>query len=67
MLAQFAGGALGFALIAALAGSLLLGPPANAIVTKPMPGGVPAAFLSEALIAFVLMSVVLTVSNAPAR
>jgi aquaporin Z len=64
--AQFLGGALGFALIARLAGSFLLGPPANAIVTKPGSGGVPVAFVSETLIAFVLMSIVLIVSNAPA-
>jgi aquaporin Z len=64
VLAQFFGGAIGFALIARLAGSLLVRPPANAIVTKPGPGGVTAAFFSELLIAFVLMSIVLAVSNA---
>ncbi len=57
VLAQFVGGAIGFALVAKLAGSRLLGPPAHAIVTKPGPGGVPAAIVSEARIA---------VSNAPA-
>jgi aquaporin Z len=66
VLAQFVGGAIGFALIARLAGALLVGPPANAIVTKPGPGGTPAAFFSESLIAFVLMGTVLAVSNAPA-
>jgi aquaporin Z len=66
ILAQFAGGAIGFALIAMLAGPLLVGAPAHAIVTKPGPAGTPGAFVSEALIAFVLMGVVLFVSNAPA-
>jgi aquaporin Z len=65
--AQFAGGALGFAIVALLAGSALVGPPSNAIVTKPGPDGPAAAFLGEALISFVLMTVVLIVSNAPPR
>lgn len=66
VVAQFVGGTIGLGLIAAFAGRLLLDPPAHAIVTKPGPGGVPEAFASEAFIAFLLMSVVLTVSNAPA-
>jgi aquaporin Z len=64
--AQFAGGAVGFMLIAGLAGPSLLGPPAHAIVTKPGTAGATVAFASEAFIAFVLMSVVLAISNAPA-
>jgi aquaporin Z len=64
VIAQFAGGALGFSLIAALAGSALTGPPVNGIVTLPGPRGPLVAFAAEAVLAFVLMSVVLIVSNA---
>jgi aquaporin Z len=64
VIAQFAGGAVGFSLIAAVAGSALTGPPVNGIVTHPGPGGPLVAFATEAVLAFVLMSVVLTVSNA---
>ena len=66
VLAQFVGGFAGFALVAALAGPLLLGPPNHAIVTKPGPAGAAVAFVAEASIAFALMSVVLAFSNAPA-
>ncbi len=66
-IAQFAGGAAGFALIAALAGHRLIDPPTRAIVTRPGDAGTPAAFAGEAIIAFVLMSTVLAVSNAPRR
>lgn len=65
VIAQFAGGALGLSLIAAFAGSALTGPPVNGIVTHPGPHGPLAAFATEAVLAFVLMSVVLTISNAP--
>lgn len=64
--AQFVGGVAGFALVAAIAGPLLLGPPNHAIVTKPGQAGALVAFVAEAAIAFVLMSVVLAFSNAPA-
>jgi aquaporin Z len=66
-LAQFAGGAVGFFIIAALAGAALIGPPAHAIVTRPGAAGTAAAFVAEAIISFVLMSVVLSVSNASKR
>jgi len=64
VIAQFAGGALGFALIAALARSALIAPPVNAVATVPGPRGPLVAFAAEAVLAFVLMTVVLTVSNA---
>jgi aquaporin Z len=64
VIAQFAGGALGFSLIAAFAGSALTGPPVSGIVTRPGPRGPLVAFATEAVLAFVLMSVVLIVSNA---
>jgi aquaporin Z len=66
-LAQFAGGAVGFAAIAALAGAPLLEPPTHAIVTRPGPAGTATAFIAECAISFVLMSVVLCVSNASRR
>jgi aquaporin Z len=66
-IAQFAGGTIGFALAALLFGHLLLGPPANAIVTKPGDAGVAAAFIAETIITFLLMIVVLVFSNAPPR
>jgi aquaporin Z len=62
-LAQFAGGAIGFSIIAASAGAPLLGPPAHAIVTRPGTTGTAVAFIAEATISFLLMSVVLIVSN----
>lgn len=65
--AQFAGGAIGFALIAAVAGSPLLRPPTHAIVTRPGPPGAAIAFIAEAGISFLLMTVVLSVSNASKR
>jgi len=65
--AQFVGGAAGFCIIAALAGKALLDPPARAIVTTPGSWGTAAAFAGEATISFVLMSVVLAVSNSTKR
>jgi len=65
--AQFVGGAAGLALVAWVAGPLLLGPPSHALVTKPGPAGVPAAFIGEVATTFVLMSLVLLFSNAPQR
>lgn len=67
VVAQFAGGAIGFALIAAVTGDLLLAPPTHAIVTKPGPAGTAAAFVAEAAISFLLMSVILVVSNSSRR
>ncbi len=64
-LAQFAGGALGFAAIAALLGRALVAPPVNGIVTRPGAQGPLVAFAAESAIAFILMIVVLTFSNAP--
>jgi len=63
---QFTGGALGLTAIAALAGRALVGPPVNSIVTQPGPQGPLVAFAGEAAIAFILMIVVLTFSNARA-
>jgi aquaporin Z len=63
--AQFAGAVAGIGLAALLLGGL----PAHAVVkhaaTVPGPWGTGAAFLAEAAITFILMSVVLRVSNRP--
>jgi aquaporin Z len=66
-IAHFVGAAIGFALAASLFGRLLLDPPASAIVTKPGMAGAGVAFLAEMAIAFILMTVVLVVSNASPR
>lgn len=65
--AQFAGGALGVATAAALAGRMIIGDPAvDYVVTRPGAHGAAAAFAAEALISGVLMLAVLGVSNRPA-
>jgi aquaporin Z len=66
-IAHFAGGTIGFAFAALLFGRLLLGPPANAIVTKPGDAGIAVAFIAETIITFLLMIVVLVLSNARPR
>jgi aquaporin Z len=63
VVAQFAGGAAGLLLVAAVAGRLLAHPAVNYVATVPGPGGVAVAFAAEAVISFVLMTVVLAVSN----
>ncbi|MBI3418366.1 MAG: aquaporin [Verrucomicrobia bacterium] len=63
VIAQFAGGIAGVALVAAVAGKLLAHPSVNYVATLPGSGGTGAAFLGEVVIALILMSVVLVVSN----
>lgn len=65
--AQFLGGALGV-LVASLAlGGLIADQATRFAATIPGPAGVPAAFVAELVITFVLMSVILHVSNHPKR
>jgi aquaporin Z len=65
--AQFLGGALGV-LVASLAlGGLIADRATRFAATLPGPAGVPAAFAAEVAITFVLMSVILHVSNHPTR
>ena len=65
--AQFLGGALGV-LVASLAlGGLIADRATRFAATLPGPRGVPAAFAAEVVITFVLMSVILRVSNHPSR
>ena len=63
VIAQFAGGVAGVALVAAAAGKLLAHPSVNYVATLPGSGGTGAAFLGEVVIALILMSVVLVASN----
>lgn len=63
VIAQFVGGLAGVALVAAVAGKLLAHPSVNYVATLPGSGGTGAAFLGEVIIALILMSVVLVVSN----
>ncbi len=63
VLAQFIGGVMGVLLTAVIIGSFLRHPSVRYAVTVPGPVGIPAAFGAEMLISFILMTMVLTVSN----
>jgi aquaporin Z len=63
VVAQFAGGVAGVALVAAVLGKFLAHPSVNYVATLPGVCGIGTAFLGEVIIAFILMSVVLVVSN----
>ena len=65
--AHFAGGALGVLAVSLALGDLLVDPATRFAVTLPGPAGAPAAFAAELVITFVLMSVILHVSNHPTR
>jgi aquaporin Z len=64
ILAQFMGGLTGLLLISTVIGMYLADPSVNYVATLPGPEGRGVAFLSELVISFVLMLVVLIVSNA---
>jgi aquaporin Z len=61
--AQFLGGILGVALVAAMARGFLAHPAVNYVATLPGPHGAGRAFLGEVVISFILMTVVLLASN----
>ena len=61
--AQFAGGLAGVLLVGAILGDRFLPPPVAAVATVPGALGVVAAFVAEAAMTFVLMLMVLFVSN----
>jgi aquaporin Z len=61
--AQFVGGAIGVAASARLLGPPLAHPAVDYVVTMPGPAGIAVAFAAEATISFVLMTVILWVSN----
>ena len=65
VIAQFIGGILGVLLVSAFVSMELADPAVNYVATLPGPGGAGIAFLAEFVIAFVLMTVVLIVSNTP--
>lgn len=62
-LAQFAGGIVGVLLAASVLGKLIAHPSVNYVTTLPGPNGLIIAFLAEIVISFILMSVVLNISN----
>jgi len=63
VLAQFAGGAAGVLLLAALLGDAFLAPPVQGVATLPGPSGTTAAFLAELGISFALCLLVLTLGT----
>jgi aquaporin Z len=65
IIAQFIGGVAGVFIVALLASEPLAHPNVNYVATLPGPRGMAVAFTAEFAIAFVLMSVVLRVSNTP--
>ena len=65
IIAQFIGGIIGVVVVALFARMMLAHPAVNYVATLPGPAGLWVAFFAELVIAFVLMSVVLRVSNTP--
>lgn len=63
MLAQFVGGVIGIAAASIFIGSYLVSPNVNYVATLPGMSGIGTAFFAEFLITFILMSVILQVSN----
>lgn len=63
IIAQFAGGLAGVLLMSQVLGVRLAHPNVNYVVTVPGTAGIALAFVAESLITFILMSVVLLVSN----
>jgi aquaporin Z len=63
VLAQFAGGIVGVAVSSRVLKSMLGNPPVSYVATLPGEFGIGGAFLAEALISFLMMTVVLNVSN----
>jgi aquaporin Z len=65
MLAQLVGGAAGVTLASGLLGAIIAHPTVNYVATMPGTAGPVVAFVAEGAISFILMSVVLRVSNTP--
>jgi aquaporin Z len=61
--AQFIGGAVGVLIAYAVFRNLVAHPAVNYVATVPGPSGVAIAFVAEVIISFILMSIVLRVSN----
>ena len=62
---QFLGGLAGVWLTALVLGHYFTDAPINYVVTVPGPAGVGAAFVGEFIIGFIMMSMILVVSNQP--
>jgi aquaporin Z len=62
---QFAGGLAGAFVVASLLGDRFVSPPVRAVATSPGQFGLVVAFAAEVVITFVLMTVVLVVTNTP--
>ncbi len=60
---QFAGGTVAVYIMQFLLGHYLINPPVNSVVTVPGPAGVWPALLTEMVIAFIMMSMVLFTSS----
>jgi aquaporin Z len=65
IVAQFIGGLAGVLLTAKLLGSALAAPSVNYVVTVPGMAGAGVAFAAEVLMTFLLMTVILVLSNLP--
>jgi len=65
VIAQFIGGIFGVLAVALFVREALSHPTVNYVATLPSPHGVSVAFAAEFVIAFILMSIVLRVSNTP--
>src|SRR5437867_10000203 len=65
VLSQFMGGVTGVLLVGGGSGRLITNPAVSYVVTVPGPGGWAQAFAAEAMISFVLFTVILAVSNHP--
>src|SRR5438552_4105452 len=65
VVAQFVGGLAGVVVAAGVLGGRIAHPAVNYVVTTPGPAGTVVAFVAELAITFLLMAVVLAVSNTP--
>ena len=65
VIAQFIGGIVGVFVVALVARAMLSHPAVKYVATLPGPHGMAIAFIAELIIAFILMTVVLNVSNTP--
>jgi len=63
VVAQFAGGVLGVLVVVAVAARSMAHPSVNYVATLPGPAGAQAAFIAEAVISFLLVTVVLIFTN----
>jgi aquaporin Z len=63
VLSQFIGGIAGVVTVAAFLGNRIADPSVSYVVTQPGPYGTGVAFLAEVVISFILMSVILAVSD----